>query len=68
VQHGQNQHNNQPIYLKIASFTGRIDGEENVVVFWGGREGLDPSAAMAVMGGLNSRAKFRMRGGGGNTS
>jgi hypothetical protein len=35
VQHDKNQHNNQPIYLKIASFTNHIDGKENAVVFGG---------------------------------
>jgi hypothetical protein len=64
VQDGKNQRNNQPIYLKIATFMGRIDGEEDAAVFGGGGDVIDPSAAMAVM----VRVKFmsessRERGG-----
>jgi hypothetical protein len=63
VEHVKNQRNNQPTYLQIAVFTGRIDAEENVVVLGGRGDGLRPSAAKAVMSGLNSRG-FRVRGGG----
>jgi hypothetical protein len=49
VQDGKNKRNNQPIYLKIATFMGRIDREEDAAVFGGGGDVIDPSAAMAVM-------------------
>lgn len=55
MQNGRIQCNNQPNYLQIAILTGRIDGEENAVVLGDRGEELDPSAAMAVMGGLISR-------------
>jgi hypothetical protein len=62
VQYGKYQRNNQPNYLKIASFTGRIDSEESAVVFGGGRDVRDTSTAIAVMGGLNSREISSERG------
>jgi hypothetical protein len=40
---------------------GLIDDEEDAVVLGGRGDGLDPSAAMAVMGQLDSGAKVRVR-------